>query len=392
MTVRPLLITAARVCVAVGVVGAVAMFASPVGAHHSVDFDSYNCSTETPAPDEEPDITPQPTDPPGDQPPPPAEPTPAPQNCMPMSGERVWGTRVLRFSTSSDGARPLRRVALYVLSEEDAIPSANNGEPLLEETYSRGDDVRIYSEPFSWNSLEATPHNGTYKVKVEVDTWPAFAGNDVHRATAERKGLLVDNPPKSVGAPKILAKTVGSVTLQWDPATEPDVISYTVYRAVTKTTTKPPYSALKPAGITTGNAFRDDKVSPGYYWYSVKVTRRSVVTPDEGISSALSPMSAAAQVKSLAELTKDDDKKVKRKILDLRPLPTPPGTSRLAGLPDAPFSYKLPVGDAPASEGGGNVVEGSSEEGGTDPRGPVLPVAVGMFLVSSALAVGRMPY
>jgi hypothetical protein len=64
---------------------------------------------------------------------------------------------------------------------------------------------------------------------------------------------------------------------------------------------------------------------------------------------------------------------------DLRPPP----------VPDAPYSAYLPY-DIP--EGGEQVVEAAPRETGTDPRGPVLPVAVGAFLVSSALALGRMPY
>lgn len=393
MTHRPLSIVVARVVVAVGTVAAVAFFPGSAGAHHEVDFDSYDCSSPT-APDEEPGIAPSPTGAPeGGQPPGPAEPTPAPQNCMPMSGERIWGTRLVRFTASSDGPRPIKRVALYILSEEEAIPSANDGAPLLEDTFARSDDVRAYDSPFSWNSTEVTPYNANYKIRVEVDTYPAFTGNDTHRATMERKNLRVDNPPSAVDAPEILAKTLGSVTLQWTAATEPDVLSYTVYRAVTKTASKkPPYSAFKQVGVTTGAAFRDSRVSPGFHWYSVKVTRRSVITPDDGISSALSPISAAAEVKSPERIVRtDDDDPVVREIPDFRRLPRPPGTFRSRGVVDAPFSYNLDFADAPDSD---SAFEGATDDAPdtTDPRGPVLPVAVGMFLVSSALAVGRMPY
>jgi hypothetical protein len=393
MTRTPLWQRTVRVLAAVGVVTAVALFGAPLDAHHTIDFNSHNCATATPTPDEEPDLTPPPTEPPSDEEGPPAdeEPTPAPQNCMPSDGERIWGTRSIRFTVTTTASHPLKRVSLYILSQEERIPSAANGEDLLDATFSNDDDIRTYDTPFQWNSREITPYNGKYKIRVEAETYPSVVSSG-HTSAAERLNLRVDNPPLSVDPPKIVATTVGSVTMDWKAATEPDLLSYTVYRADTKDTKRPPYSAFKPIGISTGPSYRDGSVKPGTHWYSVKVTRRSIVTPDSGISSALSAMSSPATVKSLAEVEKEnDDGKTIRRPLTFRELNPPRASSRLSGVSDAPFAYKLPY-DADSAVPEGETVPGDRAEGGGDPRGPVLPVAVGMFLVSSALAVGRMPY
>jgi hypothetical protein len=75
---------------------------------------------------------------------------------------------------------------------------------------------------------------------------------------------------------------------------------------------------------------------------------------------------------------------------------TPPGlipsvAAAPPPVPDAPFSAYLPYNKSQDSnsEAGPPAPEAGT---GTDPRGAVLPVAVGAFLVSSALALGRMPY
>jgi hypothetical protein len=382
----------ARAVAAAGIVAAVASMGAPAQAHHEIDFESYECDVQA-TPDVEPDLTPPPTEPPDGQEAPPEgeQPTPAPQNCMPAEAERIWGTRLIRFSTSTDGARPIQRVALFILSQEESIPSPNDGEPVVEETFARAEDVRAYDTPFSWDSRQLTPYNGKYKIRVEVDTYPAFTGSEPHRAARERLNLRVDNAPLSVDAPKVVATTVGSATMNWLGAEEPDVLTYQIYRATTKSSTRPSYSAFKPVGVATTPGFRDGTVTPGTHWYAIKVTRRSIVTPDSGISSGLSAMSAPATVKSLEDLQKESDKgKDYRRPIAFRDLSPPKPSSRLAGVADAPFAYKLPYDKDDAVDG--EAFEGSSSEGGGDPRGPVLPVAVGMFLVSSALAVGRMPY
>src|SRR5437867_2642388 len=84
-----------------------------------------------------------------------------------------------------------------------------------------------------------------------------------------------------------------------------------------------------------------------------------------------------------------------RRAIPLSRLALPPQTHGSEVIPDAPYSAQLPYGDIPedsggsVSAGGGGVQE---EPGGPTNRGPVLPVAVGAFLLSAALALSRMPY
>jgi hypothetical protein len=381
----------ARILAVVGIVGASTLAAGSARATHAVVFtDCQPSSTPNPSPSD-PLLTPAPTEPPVSEETPPPEPqaTQSPQNCMPPSGDRIWGTRSLQFQLNRSSNERVDSVRLSIISEEANIPSANQGQPVS--TWTPTDSENLFN--YIWNSNEATPYNGRYKVVVVANS-PKTLTRKEHTATGERTDLRVDNPPHAVGAPKVLAKTLTSVTLDWPKATELDVTGYTIYRATAKDgDERPPYSAFRPIGVTTGNAFRDSTVRPGFHWYTVKVTRRSIVTPETGISSALSPISAATEVESLKEIEKkaDDGKPVPTRFIPFRDLAPPRPLSVLASVPDAPFAYKLPYDDNEAVEAplAGAATE---SEGGADPRGAVLPVAVGMFLVSSALVVGRMPY
>lgn len=390
---------AIRVLAAVGVIAATAVVAGPADANHSINF--YECSSNpSPPPSLQPELTPPPTDPPPDvEEPPGATPTPAPQYCMPSQGERLWGNRLIRFLVETDTARPLSRVSMSILSGEEGIADPNSGDPVVNETFPRCGDARriAYSDPFSWNTVELTPRNGRYKVHVEAEAYQPSIGcssTATHAATpAERVDLRVDNPPKRVDAPKILATTPTTVDIQWTPGTELDVTSYSIFRATTaNATTKPKYSDFKQVGTSTSAGFRDTKVTPGVHWYAVKVTRRSVVTPDTGISSVFSPVSSTAATVTAADATPGPDatEGPRRFIPDFRRAQVPRSAGRASQVPDAPFAYKLPYNDAPD----GTVDFGESEEagGGTDSRGATLYIAVGAFLVSAALALGRMPY
>jgi hypothetical protein len=375
-----------RVAAVIGIIAATTFHALPSDANHEIMFSECDDDSPSPSPDGEPELTPPPTEPPEDDqtPPPEAERTPPPQDCMPPEGDRIWGMRALRFSVD-EGIRPTREARLYILSNEKGLPSANEGNALAswtgpEETYS-----------FNWDSVGATPRNGKYKIRVEVESEEPHAGGSATIAQ-ERVDMRVDNPPSAVGRPRILATTIGSVTIEWPAAKEPDTTGYTIYRATTNSKSKrPPYSAFRQVGQTTGPAFRN-ATPPGVHWYTVRVTRRSIITPNTGISSPLSSISGPAEVKSLQQIEKaaDDGKPAPQRFIPFRQLAPPRPSGALTGLPDAPFAYKLPYGkQKPANFGTAD--EGSEEPGG-DPRGAVLPLAVGMFLVSSALAVGRMPY
>lgn len=311
---------------------------------------------------------------------------------MPPSGDRIFDTRVLQFTVTPDSGNDLKTVTLSILADEPNIPSPNKGQPLTT-FHPNSKDPKTFS--YTWDSKALTPYNGKYKVSVFSQEANRFTGKTQNSDPAIRSNLRVDNPPKQLGQPRIVATTVGSVTLEWDPATEPDVISYSVYRATTQSASdKPGYDDLEPIGLANGGAFRDTAVKPGFHWYAVNVTRRSVVTPNTGITSELSPISAAAEVKSLQEVQKETDSGsgTTRRPIAYRQLAPPRPRSVLASVPDAPFAYKLPYSnEKPSTQASGNL-GGTSTEAGDDPRGFVLPVAVGLFLVSSALAVGRMPY
>ena len=380
-----------KIAAVVGIVAASALVGAPLSAVPKIAL--TDCATATPPPNPTaPPLTPPPTDPPTGQPTPPPNPTPtpAPQNCMPPSGDRIFDTRLLRFDVTPDSGYNLTTVTLSILNDEKNVPPANKGQPVA--TWHPDKDTHSFG--YAWNSIEATPYNGKYKVYVTASETNRLTGK-VQNSNATRSNLRVDNPPAQLGTPRIIATTVGSVTLEWDPATEPDVISYSVYRATTKSSSpKPGYDDLEPIGLANGAAYRDTTVKPGFHWYATSVTRRSVVTPDTGITSILSPISSAAEVKSLKQVQKEEDNgTAPKRVIAYRDLAPPRPRSVLASVPDAPFAYKLPYnGNTPAAKGG-NAVEGSSTEAGAvDPRGAVLPVAVGLFLVSSALAVGRMPY
>lgn len=385
---------AARIAAVVGVLAASTFAATASSADHVISF--TECTQASPA---APTFTPPPVE--GEETPPPQpEATPPPQNCMPADGERIWGTRTLRFEVDENSST-VDRVTLSILSQEDGIPSAHGGQAF--EVPPNGDTTNYN---FQWNSQEATPYNGIYKVRVVAYGRTGGLRPREHTASRERANLAVDNAPRTPAAPKVLSATVGSVTLEWQRAVEPDVTAYTVYRATTESkNVRPEYASFKQIGLTTGPAFRDSTVQPGVNWYVIRVTRRSVVTAEQGISSSLSPMSSPAEVSSPTTKPNDpkgdgsgdgkvddNDDRPTRRFIPYRQLAPARPRAVARAVPEAPFAYKLPYDDEPGAGDFGAVEEGVGEGGATDPRGPVLPVAVGMFLVSSALAVGRMPY
>ena len=379
-----------RVLAIVGIVAASAFVGSTSHADHTVDF--TDCADASPGVPQ-PTLTPPPVEGGEPTPEPPPESTPSPQNCVPAEGERIWGTRTPEF-TVDENRSDVDKVSLSILSQEENVPSANEGKPL---TTWAGADSTPFS--FDWVSNEATPYNGIYKLVVVAHARPRTLQSE-HNASAERVNLRVDNAPKPVAPPKVIATTLGSVTLEWTRAPEPDVTAYTIYRATTESTSiRPSYGDFKQVGITEGPAFRDSTVQPGVHWYAVRVTRRSVVTPDVGISSPASQMSGPAEVASPTDDPKDPGKgdggstpgpvrNIYRRPQSVVRAPS----VRARSIPDAPFAYKLPYDSPEEGKADFGAVENGTDEGPTDPRGAVLPVAVGMFLVSSALAVGRMPY
>ncbi len=363
-----------RAIAVAGVFAAASYYGPAASANHAIVFTP--CPTggsPAPTPPEGPT---GPTALPTPTPTPKPTPTPVPQDCTPASGERIAGTRDVHFSV---GPGNLTYVRLWILADETAVKNANGGNPVLSD-----DDPESPADEFdyAWDSVKTTPLNGKYKLKVEAGA-SNFQGQE-HKEVEERKNMRVDNPPVAVAAPEIVTTTTSSTTIKWAKAKEADVQSYTVYRAQTDNADKAPSAdKLKPIAVVTGTEYRDTKVGKGVFWYAIRVTRRSVVTPEEGISSPLSKLSSGASVRA-APTTGPDSA---RRAIPYRQLSTVRGKGRPPPVPDAPYSAYLPYDDAP--ESGSTEVE---EPGGGDPRGPVLPVAVGAFLVSSALALGRMPY
>lgn len=378
-----------RILGVVGVWAAVSFVGPSADAHHTIVF--------TPCSDSS---TPPPSSTPGPSPTPSPEPSPTPQNCVPDSGSRLTGTLNVQFEVRATSSRPISSVKAYIESQEEGVPKPKNGAPFLSVSYSRSQQVGARAFQFAWDTLTDTPHNGSYKLRVVASAFSnSLGGSEVHTQEATRRDLLVDNPPVGIAAARIVAKTATSVSVEWDPAVEPDVLRYTLYRAMTQNPEEvPEYSAFTEVASLSATNLRDAVQEEGFYWYTVIVTRRSVVTPETGISSVPSPISAAAEVK---EAEKSDDDGGGSGGPKATPVPFRPRVvSKLPSLtlprvaprgapavPDAPFSAVLPY-DVP--EGGEDIPEPS--EPGSDPRGPVLPVAVGAFLVSSALALGRMPY
>jgi hypothetical protein len=319
---------------------------------------------------------------------------------MPTSKSVLRGTHTLSFSVSSDGFQPIKSVSLVVLADND--PNAHDASrPLLSNTYNCNSNGQPSGQILvPWDTTTDTPYNGQYKVSITANTFanPTCSGTG-RSASATQGQLIVDNPPGSVAAPRIIATTASTVTIGWDASTAKDFVRYEVYRAVTSSPKKAPETNdFQLWGYTTSPSFRDNQVSPGTYWYSVVVTRRSFVTPDTGISSPLSDPSKPATIVAPPVIYKpgSSPQSSVRRYIPLNPIVLPPSQALTAApVPDAPYSAQLPYGNAP-EEGGAGAVAGpgnqNAESGASDPRGPVLPVAVGAFLVSAALALGRMPY
>lgn len=285
---------------------------------------------------------------------------------------------------------------MFIHRGETDLPEPNEGVALISERYTRDDNVRSREYPYPWDTTTLTPHNGIYRVTVRAWAYTNLSGGQTHEISQARN-LIVDNPPKTPAAPRIVSKTGTTVSVEWDKAPEPDVLSYRLFRAKSSKADKVPALAeFKEVASVATTSVRDEVKDDGFYWYTLIVSRRSVENSENKgmISSAPSPISKAAEVKPAPDDDDDGDAPgaaapafQPRVVSRLPRLTTGSAGLRPPPVPDAPFSAILPY-DLP--EGADEIPE--EDPGVTDPRGPVLPVAVGAFLVSSALALGRMPY
>lgn len=389
---------------AVGVGAAAVLWLPAASSHHQVTF--TECTPDEDEGDQEespePTVTPLPA-----SAPPTATPGPdVPDNCTPAEESIIRGERTLRFEVDAGTIGEIRDVRAFLDSEDDDIESP--GQVVIECSrpdqapaeggcqYPDGEPEGVFT--FPWDSNVVTPHNGAYTFRGWALSEPHApdpeSEEDPRIAEARRQRLLVDNPPVDLGAPSIIVATENSITLEWDPAPEPDLLSYTVYRAVTADSdTKPKAADFEAVASTTKAALRDEIDEPAAYWYRVRSTRRSVVTPDDGISSALSPTSGPGEVVGLKATPPPEGEEPLIETQPRSPIVVPRSPGRPPPVPDAPFSAYLPfeATDLPESDDS-DTVEEVEEPGQEDPRAPFLPMAVGAFLVSSALAVGRMPF
>ena len=331
-------------------------------------------------------------------------PTPGP-DCTPQEGTVVRGARGIAFSVDAGPLNRMERVDLSILSTEEGIPSPRS--PIRTWTWP---DVATAPRNtgtlrYTWDSVNLTEHNGIYKIQVTASTHAP----DSSSASSERKDLSVDNPPATPPRPVVLAANADGVSLEWSPAPEPDFLSFTLYRARTDTADQEPSSGDFVAIGTTQNTDAFDEVdADGAYWYRVQSTRRSVVTPQTGISSALSAASAEPGIVVTptpsppppgsdpsgggSRTPTPDPRRVSSPALTPRPLPR--STFRAPPVPDAPFSQVLPY-DLPEDGDLDGLPQAADDPGPADGedqgQGAVSAVAIGMFLVSAALVVGRVP-
>lgn len=359
-------------------------------ADHTIVFPSCEQPTSSDDPPPSPEASPSPT----------PTPTPAPPpECTPKENEVIRGTRKVSFEVQGGGfSSGIRQVFASLRAETSGVPHPGQLEltcPFPDDNpdvegcqYNERRGSGIYS--FLWNANTLTPYNGSYTLRVQAHACNNPLCTDQHEESLpDRQKLKVNNAPAGLGKPRILVATENSVTVEWDKGAEPDILSYTLYRAFTADSKAVPAdNKFKAVFTTTATALRDEVGTPGAYWYKVRVTRRSVITPDTGISSPISERSGPGVVVGLEATPRPEG----------APPPPPPPPRRLRPhvasrpppVPDAPFSALLPydVPDDVATEPTGPDVP----EEGADPRGPVLPLAVGAFLVSASLALVRMPY
>lgn len=364
-----------RLLVVAGLWVSVTMLGAPAGAHHSVTF--TDC--------DDPNTTPEPTTSPAAPDPPTPEPTasPEPMACTPESGSVLRETVTLAFEVTADSLRPISQVDVYILSEDGGVPSPKNGGPIKTYSFSEEDAVEGRAFTIVWDTRLQTPYNGSYTVRVTANTHNHAAdGEGV--ASAERLDLRVDNPPVRPKPPRATEFSTEALALEWEPAIEDDIVSYTLYRAAVPPedldSSEVPESSFQPVRTTTNTLTIDDP-PPGVYRYAVQSVRRSVVDPELGIGSTLSLPSTLVRIPT--------DQAERPQVTSTQPtLPGP--VPQAAPPPDDTYSRYLPYGLPEGSSSGGPAEERPAEP--SDLRMRLTPVAIGMLLLSAALAAFRMPF
>lgn len=378
--------------------GGVLFIAPPASAAPVIIF--VDCPNATPRPSSSPNPSP----------------TPTPVPCTPDEGDGLRGTVNLGFSVDSGSSLArLSRVELFILATEDGIPSPGDPDP--------GDPVKVWEFPDGpsqprqrslnhvWDTNDLTPHNGFYDVKVRAFNHPP----DASQATATRADLAVDNVPATPEAPDVVIATQKGVRLKWSEAEEVDALHYRLHWARTSSPDDVPESGDFDDSVQVDDTeyvhLTDES---GTYWYKLQAFRRSVVASSGAVGSALSARSSAGVV---PEPTPSPDPSANpsspspafppaggggssggtARRVSFPPLSLPRTTRSAPAVPDAPFSALLPYDLPEEAEGDfelgaeGELSEG--EFGDIEDRvpGPLPAIAIGSFLVSAALALGRMP-
>lgn len=322
-----------------------------------------------------------------------------PEGCMPREGQAIADKHTVRFTVETRTTRPIQRVRLFVRSGEEEVPHPNDGEPVEVWEYPSAGPERTSQETFTpeLNTRTITPYNASYTLHVDVLTH----GPSPETGRRHRPNVHVDNPPEMPAPPWVDAAAEG-VSVEWRRAPEVDVTSYTLYRARTSSEEEKPtedaFSAVstdtcpEPEGGTC--SFLDEPGEDGTYWYRILTTRRSVVTPEEGISSRMSRVSGPGVVGAAAGSANLEPREssprqrlsgsARQRLIPQRSRPVPS-----SGQQDSGYSRELPydVNDD-ATFGRPRVVE----DGGPESRRGVIAAALGTFFVAAGLALGRMPW
>jgi hypothetical protein len=236
---------------------------------------------------------------------------------------------------------------------------------------------------------------------------------NAHTGLSQDRTIHVDNLPVTPSAPQVVTVTDMGVSLRWSPAPEPDVRHYRLYRARTASASAVPKDAdftllearFDPAEVCEASCEHVDAVTAaGAHWYKVQVVRtsgdpndRDRLTPSQlsprsekpGVIVAPTPSPAPA-VEPKANSGGTTSRNRTSNLRPLAPRPLPRAVNRPPPVDDAPFTAVLPYD---LEEGGQAPRFGTREDTsdiGAD-RGFVPALALGFFLVSAALALGRMP-
>lgn len=338
-------------------------------------------------------------------------PSPTQRECTPSDGQRIDAVWKIAFTAQAGTASRLRRVRLFILSEDPNIlspgqakkndpvpPLVTWGDAAPDDWSQFGNAPASFSPTYTWDTNVLTPYNGKFTIRVEALTHVDQSTGNAP-AAKERVHVAVDNPPVTPGKPNVLLATPDGVSVGWAEATDPDFKTYFLWRARTSGPTDVPEDAdFKRVLTTTKTQVFDEVGQTGSYWYKLQTGRNSVVSSDGSIKSELSERSRPGVVEPPPTPAPTPAPFITpAPTARVRPPALPQVVVKAPPVKDAPFAAVLPYPDD--AELGPAEAEPPAAFGQPEERSPtsttdrtaVLPVAVGAFLVSAALAMGRLP-